>query len=104
MVDDSNLAAMPRPSADAIAVKPDSARRRFELCFRALLALFTIGFLGWLLFEPNGETGLTWFSDITLSTTAIAGGILALIVGSRMKGPDRRSWLFIGAGILSWGV
>lgn len=78
--------------------------RRVERAFQVALVLFTTAFLLWLYFKPNGATGLTWFSDMTLSVTAVLGGILALALAFKMRGPDRRSWLLIGAGVFSWGI
>ncbi|MGH2366569.1 MAG: putative bifunctional diguanylate cyclase/phosphodiesterase [Chloroflexota bacterium] len=69
-----------------------------------LLVLFSALFLGWLAMKPFGESGLRWFSDLTLTTTGVAGGLTIVLLALRLDGRDRRSWLLIGAGALSWGL
>jgi diguanylate cyclase (GGDEF)-like protein/PAS domain S-box-containing protein len=54
-------------------------------------------------FWPSSDNDLGWFSDVSLTTVSVTGGLVTLLVARFMKGRDRLSWTLIGAGILAWG-
>src|SRR3972149_3171758 len=68
-----------------------------------LLAFASI-FLIEVVLRPSGEDGLRWFSDVTQTTMAIGGGLATVFLASAISGRERRSWLLLGAAILSWGL
>jgi diguanylate cyclase (GGDEF)-like protein len=78
--------------------------RRVERGFALLVVAFVVTFLSWLAIKPNGAVGLTWFSDIALSSVAVTSGVLSIALATRLSGNDRRSWALLGAGMLSWGI
>ncbi|MDP9235886.1 MAG: diguanylate cyclase [Chloroflexota bacterium] len=89
------------PASDAATPRPVVP---IERGMQIYMCVFAGSFLFWLLAKPGGETALTWFSDVALSVTAIAGGLGSLLLSWTLRGPDRRGWLFISAGVLSWGL
>jgi hypothetical protein len=78
--------------------------RHVERGFALLVVAFVVTFLSWLAIKPNGAVGLTWFSDIALSSVAVTSGVLSIALATRLSGNDRRCWALLGAGVLSWGI
>lgn len=75
-----------------------------ERVFGGTLVAFTALFLAVLVLRPYGDTGLMWFSDIALTGTTVAGGIVCILVALQMTGRDRLSWMLMGTGTLCWGL
>ncbi|HEV8634098.1 MAG TPA: ATP-binding protein [Chloroflexota bacterium] len=80
------------------------ARLGVERAFGLFLAFFFATFLLWVVVKPIEQHGLVVLSDLVLPTVAIFAGVTTVMLALRMQGRERRSWLLIGLGTLSWGL
>lgn len=69
-----------------------------------VILLYVVVFLSWLAIQPNGDTGLMWFSDLALAGGALAAGLMSITMALMTRGEDRPAWALLGAGALSWGL
>ncbi|MCC6237820.1 MAG: EAL domain-containing protein [Dehalococcoidia bacterium] len=70
----------------------------------AFIALFSAAFLFVSIVQPIDDVGRRWFSDVALSVTTLASGLLTTFFASRMTGRVRLSWTLLGLGTISWGL
>ena len=75
-----------------------------EFVLRVLPPIYLVGFLAWVLAQPYGEAGVKWFSDVTLTSIAVLGGLLLLVRALLARVPERGSWILLAGGATSWGV
>src|SRR5437867_3768449 len=77
-------------------------RRTISLSYQALIAIFAVFFLSWVIARPGGDSAAVWFSDITQTLVSTTAGVVTLVAALSMTTRNRISWLLISAGILSW--
>ena len=82
----------------------ENRRALAAFAFQIFIGLFASIFIVWLVWRPNGENGLVWFSDIALASAALLAGAITFLSALRMHGRDRLSWILIAAGIAGWGL
>jgi hypothetical protein len=70
----------------------------------SLLVLASVALVAGFAMNHGDAANLLQFSDLSLTAVSVVGGLTTLALALRMHGRDRRSWLLIGAGILSWGL
>src|SRR3712207_6470750 len=81
------------------------ARRAWpETLFVAFLLFYATIVGGVFMLQPAGARGLASFSNLTLAGTGLASGLLTLVLAGRLEHPERRSWAFMGAGTVCWGL
>jgi diguanylate cyclase (GGDEF)-like protein/PAS domain S-box-containing protein len=97
------------PAGKQLAVSPTAAHDRERTSWKArgplsLLLLASIALVAGFVWNHGDPDNLLSFSDISLTVVSVGGGLTTLALALCMRGRDRRSWLLIGAGILSWGI
>ena len=68
------------------------------------LVVASVALIAGFAMNHGDPASLLQFSDISLTAVSVGGGLTTLLLALRIRGRDRRSWLLIGAGILSWGL
>jgi signal transduction histidine kinase len=80
------------------------ARLAVERAFGLFLAFFFATFLLWVAIKPIDQDGLVVLSDLVLPAAAVFAGVTTVMLALWMQGRERRSWLLMGLGSLSWGL
>jgi diguanylate cyclase (GGDEF)-like protein len=102
LADESQLAVAARHAGAAVAGRAISVP--FFWVAAALVALFSAGFLTWIVLGIGGNQTTTSVDDFGEMVAAFAGGSLCVWAGFQAADRRRRPWFLLGAAALSWGA
>ncbi|MBI2170198.1 MAG: EAL domain-containing protein [Actinobacteria bacterium] len=70
----------------------------------AAAAAFEFGDVAWIHWQFGGAGATQVYSDLAGLATSVPAGVACIWAAKRTAGRERRGWMLVGLGCLSWGV